>query len=283
MSVETQRQTFGIALRAVRSRWGARFSNRHPTEAELTAVTESFDARGLPGCMGSVDCMKIKWKSRPRAYKGQYHNTKDGKLAVLSCEALVDGDLYCWHWFAGQPETNNDITVALHSPPFVDITCGRRVIHLSGGYVLNGIQRFWPLYFLGDSTYPRWAIFFLPDAGATTEKKKHAKKCQEAIRKDVERFFGCLQERFRALRHDREEWSDEFILLVANVCIILHNMIVVAVAPSRGVTHLADPFPYERRPPHWSISGIPEAPRNRVEEAGFSPVVFPNPTTPEFL
>lgn len=35
------------------------------------------------------------WKHCPRAFEGQYHNQKDGKLAVLRCEAVVDGDLYC--------------------------------------------------------------------------------------------------------------------------------------------------------------------------------------------
>lgn len=223
MSVEAQRQAFVAVLRAVRSRFGPQFLNRHPTAAELAALTDSFAARGLPGCMGSVDCMKIKWKNCPRAFKGQYHNPKDGKLAVLSCQALVDGDLYCWDRFAGRPGTNNDITVASHSPLFSEILCGRRCIHLPGGYVLNGIRRSWPLYILGDSIYPRWAIFFLPGSGATSEKEIHAKKCQEAIRKDVERFFGCLQGRFRILRQDREEWSDELILLDADVCIILHN------------------------------------------------------------
>lgn len=60
MSVEAQRQAFGAVLCAVRSRWGALFLNRHPTTRELTVLTDSFAARGLPGCMGSVDCMKLK-------------------------------------------------------------------------------------------------------------------------------------------------------------------------------------------------------------------------------
>lgn len=188
----------------MRSRFGPQFLNRPPTAAELVALTESFAARGLPGCIGSVDCIKIKWKNCPRAFKGQYQNPEDRKLAVLSCQALVDGDLYCWDWFAGWPGTNNDITVASHSPLFSDIMRGRRCIHLPDGSILNGIRRFWPLYFLGENIYPRGAFFFLPGSGATIEKEIHAKKRQKRIRKDVERFFGCVQGRFRALRLDRE-------------------------------------------------------------------------------
>ena len=51
-------------------------------------------------------------------------------------------------------------------------------------------------------------------------------KRQEAVRKDVERFFGCLQGRFKMLRQERHEWSDSELILISKVCIILHNMIV---------------------------------------------------------
>jgi len=49
---------------------------------------------------------------------------------------------------------------------------------------------------------------------------------QEGIRKDVERFFGCLQGRFHILRHERFEWSDEEVIRISQVCVIPHNMIL---------------------------------------------------------
>jgi len=82
------------------------------------------------------------------------------------------------------------------------------------------------VYFLGDGAYPRWAIFFRPDHAPTTRKEAHAFYCQESVRKDVERLSGCLQGRFHIIRRERFEWSDEKVLLIAQVCIILHNMIV---------------------------------------------------------
>jgi len=48
--------------------------------------------------------------------------------------------------------------------------------------------------------------------------------CQTSVRKDLTCFFGCLQGRFQILRWERHEWSDEKIFLIAQVCIILHNM-----------------------------------------------------------
>ena len=51
-------------------------------------------------------------------------------------------------------------------------------------------------------------------------------KTQESVCKDIERFFGVLQGQFRILRHELHEWSDELIVLISQVCVILHNMIV---------------------------------------------------------
>lgn len=171
--------------------------------------------------------MKIRWKNCPRALKGQYHNPKDSKLAVLSYEAVADGDLYCWHWFAGRAGTNNDLTVAANSPLLIDILSGRRRMHLPDGYVVNGVRRSWLLYFLGDSIYPRWAIYYLPEDPPASEKASHAGRWQESKRKDVERLFGCLQGRFHIMRLDRHEWSNETVQLITQVCVILHNIIVV--------------------------------------------------------
>jgi len=161
--------------------------------------------------------MKLIWKNCPRALKGQYHNPKDSKLAVMSCEAVADSDPYCWHWFSGRPGTNNGRTVLDSSPFFLDVLAGRRQMHLPGGYEFNGQQRDWLMSLLGDGAYPRWAIFFLPNHAAAIEKEKHAAMCQTSVRKYVQRFFGCLQGRFKILRGERHEWSDETLLLIAQV------------------------------------------------------------------
>lgn len=192
---------------------------------ELRNITARYEEQGFPGCVGCLDCMHLKWKNCPKALKGQNHNPKDGKLATLSCEALVGHDLYCWHWFPGRCGTNNDITVVDNSPLIIDIISGRRTMTLPEGYNINGVFRHWLLYVLGDGIYPDWAIFVKPNSAPLTDQQQHITKRQEAVRKDVERFFGCLQGRFKILRYERHEWSDEEIILISQVCVILHNMI----------------------------------------------------------
>lgn len=162
----------------------------------------------------------------PKAFKGQYHNPKDGTLATISCEAVVDRNLYCWHWFPGICGTNNDITVLDNSPLTNDIISGKRRISVPEGYVVNGIRRMWMLYMLDDGIYPQWSIFVLPNHASLNERDVHLTQRQEGVRKDVERFFGCLQERFKIMRQERHEWSDSQLILISQVCVILHNMIL---------------------------------------------------------
>lgn len=208
MSVESQRQYFVLFLPAVRDHFCPRYLNREPTALELQQISDAYAYCGFPGCVGCVDCMTIKWKNCLRAYTGQYHNPKDGKLAVLRCEAVADSNLYCWHWFAGRPRTNNDVTVLDNSPLFKDILSGRRTMLLPNGYTLGGVTRHWLLYMLGDLAYPRWAIFYRPTAAPLTEKETYPGQRQVTVRKHVERLVGCLQGRFHILRGKRKEWSE---------------------------------------------------------------------------
>ena len=194
MSVEAPRQAFQLSLKAIYRRFGPMYLNRKPTESELWSIVKQFDARGFPGCMGAVYCIHLHWKDRPLAYKGQYHNPKDGKLATISCEALCDSSLYCWHSFAGGCGTNNDITVLRQRPVFIDILNGKRRMELREGYNVNGVSRKWLLYMPSDGIYPPWCIFAKPSNAPMTESESIYTRTQESVRKDIEGVFGDFKD-----------------------------------------------------------------------------------------
>ena len=162
----------------------------------------------------------------PRAFKGQYHNPKDGHLATISCEAVGDSQFYCWHWFPGCCGTNIDITVVDNSPLFIDILTDNRSITLPEGFEVNGVTRNWPLYYFADGIYPEWSIFVKPLPAPVNDRERYFTKRQMSVGKDVERLFGVLQGRFKILRHESFEWSDSILILISQVCVILHNKIV---------------------------------------------------------
>ena len=51
-------------------------------------------------------------------------------------------------------------------------------------------------------------------------------KRQESVRKDIERAFGVLQERFAIIREPGRPWHVSTLSNIIKACIIMHNMIV---------------------------------------------------------
>ncbi|KAI0563688.1 Plant transposon protein [Gracilaria domingensis] len=226
MSSESQTQYYLIVLQAIYHCYGPKYLNKEPTLHQLRAIQEQYAQVGFPGCIGFVDCMHVHWKYCPKAMKGQYHNPKDGKLAIMSCEALCDRRLYCWYRFPVRCGTNYDITVVDNSPLFIDILSGGRRMTIPEGYVVNGVHQSGLLYYLVDGIYPPWSVFVGPNDAPLNDREANMTQRRESTRKDIERMFGALQGRFKILRLERHEWSDELIILISQACIILHNMLV---------------------------------------------------------
>ena len=153
MSDESQRVYFRKFFIAVLLRFAMVFENREPNFQELGRIVGDFEKVGFPGCIGCIDRMHIHWKNCLKSLKRQYRNPKDDRLATVSCEALVDRILYCWHWFSGRSGTNNDITVLDNRTLINDIISGNWRTALPEGYVFNNIGRSWLLYVLGDVIY----------------------------------------------------------------------------------------------------------------------------------
>lgn len=227
MAEETTRLYFRRFTTDMIRLYGDSFLNRRPTFAELQSIFDDYTQAGFPGCAGAIDCMKLRWKNCPIAHKGQYHNSKEGKLATIPAEAWCDRNLYIWHWFVGRTGTNNDINVLMNSPLMQDILSGHYKLTTGESYKLvdDGVTRDM-LYLLADGIYPDWIIFAKPIHHPTTVQEKEYSKLQESVRKDVERCFGVLQSRFEILRRENRRWDVNEVARISETCVILHNMLV---------------------------------------------------------
>ncbi|CAL1382403.1 unnamed protein product [Linum trigynum] len=81
-------------------------------------------------------------------------------------------------------------------------------------------------YYLDNRIYPEWATFVKTITAPNNQKKKLFAKRQEAYRKDVERAFGILQERWVIIIGSSRVWDVHTMGEIMLACIILHNMIV---------------------------------------------------------
>jgi hypothetical protein len=80
---------------------------------------------------------------------------------------------------------------------------------------------------LADGIYPRCATFVKTITGVVPgDKKSWFVKCREACKKDVERVFSVLQDRFAVVRFPALTWSKTQMWKIMNACIIMHKMII---------------------------------------------------------
>ena len=141
--------------------------------------------------VGSIDCMHWMWKNCPYAWKGAFQGKEGAPTLVL--EAVCDHRLWICHSFSGMAGSNNDLNVLDRSHLFTDLIRGessRITFFINGNEYCHG-------YYLADGIYPDWVVFVKTISQPQGRKQRLFADLQEGLRKDIERCFGVLQQRFR--------------------------------------------------------------------------------------
>jgi len=164
---------------------------RQRTPAELKRILERNAQRGLPGCMGSLDCSHWEWANCPKAFAGMYQNRHRKRSVVM--ETVCDEDQWIWHLFVGCPGSQNDLNVMHASPLYLSVTGGEWAPR-TFSYTANGTTCTL-LYYLVDGIYPPFAFFVSPFPDPTTEVETTFNRLQEALKKYEERLYAVLTAR----------------------------------------------------------------------------------------
>ncbi|KAE9060940.1 hypothetical protein PF010_g30013 [Phytophthora fragariae] len=204
---------------------------RKPTKDDLETLLAENASREFPGMIGSLDCMHWTWKNCPTAWQGAFQGKE--KVSTVILEAVASKSLWIWHAFYGMPGANNDLNVLERSPLLNDLVNG---VAPEVRFTVNGAD-YNQAYYLTDGIYPPWAIFQSSISAPQGNKRKRYATEQEAVRKDVERTFGVLQQRFRILALPCKLWKVDAMNDVMLACIILHNMIVEDELPFDGLSN----------------------------------------------
>mmetsp|Transcript_251 Transcript_251/g.370 ORF Transcript_251/g.370 Transcript_251/m.370 type:complete len:119 (+) Transcript_251:109-465(+) len=64
-----------------------------------------FFHHGVPGMVGSLDCMHVCWRLCPKAWHGAYQGAK--KVPTIILEAVADYNLFLWHSITSVPSHSN--------------------------------------------------------------------------------------------------------------------------------------------------------------------------------
>ncbi|GKA40932.1 ALP1-like protein [Tanacetum coccineum] len=97
---------------------------RKPTLVDIENLYALHEEKhGLPGMLGSIDCMHWDWKNCPKALAAQFKR-RDHKYPTIMLEAVADQRLWIWHAYFGVPGANNDLNVLYGSSLFDDELAG---------------------------------------------------------------------------------------------------------------------------------------------------------------
>jgi hypothetical protein len=121
MSEESIRQAFFRLARRIAENF--KHIVHLPTSEEAKIISRRFELRGFPGCVGSIDCMKVCWKNCSTAWASQYQGREGTPTIVL--EAVVDDRRRFQHAFFAKPGSCNDINVLESSPLRSAIIAGK--------------------------------------------------------------------------------------------------------------------------------------------------------------
>ncbi|XP_041000248.1 uncharacterized protein LOC121246228 [Juglans microcarpa x Juglans regia] len=127
------------------------------------------------------------------------------------------GSIDCMHWkwkIVPLPGKRSFI--------FTELAQGRAPLV---NYTINGSD-YTMGYYLADGIYPKWSTFVKTIPSPQGNKKKNFTAAQESARKDVERAFGVLQQRFAIVRGPSRFFKVNELTNIMKACVILHNMII---------------------------------------------------------
>jgi hypothetical protein len=187
-----------------------------PAGAKLTEVMDTYARLGFPGAVGSIDCTHIFWSKCPveltnlcrgkdkypslsfevvADHTGRIHSCTDGFMGTFHDSMIVVNDAYAREIRDGKYK---DLTFSLY-------TQDGRLRTFKGGYLIS------------DAGYTKYWMFQQPNHHAWDERTVYWSEYLESVRKDVERVFGVLKQRFFFLSH-RVQYHDPATITADSRC-----------------------------------------------------------------
>jgi hypothetical protein len=196
-------------------------------EGELRTVMKRYEEMGLPGAMGSVDIVHVKWSNCP---SGDYNRAK-GKESYpsLGFECISDFDRRICNVYGPSFGSRNDKHVVKNDVGVRSVaddwysSVQWRYFNDRGD-----IQTEEGAYLICDNGYLQWPTLICPFMRSETNGEYEKCFCTnlESVHKDVECVFGILKGRFSYLDHGFKHRRILVCQKVFVTCCVLHNMML---------------------------------------------------------
>ena len=151
-------------------------------------------------------------------------------MSTIVLEAAADYNLWFWHAAYGFSGALNDGNILALSPLLDRMTNGS--FHQSEQeagvvpfFIQGEMEAFNRTFFLVDGIYPRYTRFVKAVREPITDQEKRFTGWQESARKDIERAFGVLEGRFKAMAYPIHYLDQDCIYAMVTSCLIFHNIV----------------------------------------------------------
>ena len=193
---------------------------------ELNSVTSLYAACGFPGCVGSTDCVHIRWECCPSQWASAFRNGKHN-YASIAYEMTVDHSKRFQATTVGHYGTTSDKTIVKFDGYITKVRYDK--LFTEAQFKLQVGEKKWVtekgVYLLVDGGYHKWRIMQCPLKHTAEENRARWSEFAESVRKDVECSFGILKKRFQLLKNAIYWHKKTDIDNAVFSCVILHNML----------------------------------------------------------
>jgi Plant transposon protein len=168
---------------------------------ELNQVTILYAACGFPGCVGSTDCVHIRWESCSAQWASAFKNGKPN-YASIAYEMTVDHSKRFQASTIGHYGTTSDKTIIKFDGYVTKVRFEK--LFTEAQFKIQIAENKWiierKVYLLVDGGYRKWRIMICPLKHTVEEDKARWSEFAESVRKDVECSFGILKKRYQLLK-----------------------------------------------------------------------------------
>ena len=197
-------------------------------EEQFERVVGEYLTRGLPGCVGSVDCVHVGWDKCP----SMYHNMYTGKegFPSIAYEVICTSCKFIQSVSVGHPGSRNDKHIVRTDDSVMQLLEGNGWLQSKAWKAVGAGGRsvsFFGVYLICDGGYHRWPCLISPvktGVPGSAVMKWSAKV--ESVRKDIEGVFGILKARFKFLKNFNSLKHHSSIDNAFVTCCILRNMLL---------------------------------------------------------
>ena len=196
---------------------------------EFNNVVGEYTAMGLPGCVGSVDCVHIGWDMCPTQQQNMYKG-KEGYPSI-AYEVICTSRKFIQSVSAGHPGSRNDKHIVRTDETVMSLLYGNGWLQSQAWDCIVDAtgkrQAFYGVYLICDGGYHRWPCFLFPiKSGAPGSPAMKCAAMIESVRKDIECVFGILKKRFAFLKVFNRMHSQKLIDCAFVTCCIIHNILL---------------------------------------------------------